>query len=79
MMGEMMRLLAENGEIGACKITPAALAQVVELVHAGTINGAGKQIIEILFKAGGDPQQIIDEKDWLKPTIPSWKMGGSSH
>ena len=63
-MGEMMRLLAEeNSEIGACKITPAALAQVVELIHAGTIShGAGKQIIEILFKTGGDPQQIIDEK-----------------
>ena len=38
MMGEMMRLLAEeNGEIGACKITPAALAQVVDSFMRGRL------------------------------------------
>ncbi|MAW39612.1 MAG: Asp-tRNA(Asn)/Glu-tRNA(Gln) amidotransferase GatCAB subunit B [Kiritimatiellaceae bacterium] len=63
-MGEMMRLLAEkNSEIGVCQITPIALAQVVDFIQAGTIShGAGKQIVEILFNEGGDPQQIIDSK-----------------
>jgi aspartyl-tRNA(Asn)/glutamyl-tRNA(Gln) amidotransferase subunit B len=63
-MGEMMRLLAEtNSEIGVCQITPAALAEVVNLIDAGTIShGAGKQVVEILFNEGGDPQDIIDAK-----------------
>jgi aspartyl-tRNA(Asn)/glutamyl-tRNA(Gln) amidotransferase subunit B len=61
-MGEMMRLLAEtNSEIGVCQITPAAIAEVVNLIDAGTIShGAGKQVVEILFNEGGDPQDIID-------------------
>jgi aspartyl-tRNA(Asn)/glutamyl-tRNA(Gln) amidotransferase subunit B len=63
-MGEMMRLLAEtNSEIGVCQITPTALAEVVNLIDAGTIShGAGKQVVEILFNEGGDPQDIIDAK-----------------
>jgi aspartyl-tRNA(Asn)/glutamyl-tRNA(Gln) amidotransferase subunit B len=63
-MGEMMRLLAEtNSEIGVCQITPAAIAEVVNLIDAGTIShGAGKQVVEILFNEGGDPQDIIDAK-----------------
>ncbi len=64
MMSEMMRLLTATGqEIGAVKITPEALAALVELVEAKTINQpAAKEVFAILFEQGGDPQQIVKDR-----------------
>ena len=62
-MGEIMRLLSEKGiSIGNCLILPETLAEIIKLVDTGVIsNGAAKQIIEIIFDNGGNPEEIIEE------------------
>lgn len=64
MMTEMLRLLAaEEVDIGRVKITPAALASLVGLVEARTVNQpAAKEIFGILFSSGGDPESIVRER-----------------
>jgi aspartyl-tRNA(Asn)/glutamyl-tRNA(Gln) amidotransferase subunit B len=64
MMSEMMRLLTATGkDIGAAKITPEALAALVELVEAKTINQpAAKEVFALLFEQGGDPRQIVKDR-----------------
>ena len=62
-MGEIMRLLSEKGiSIENCLILPETLAEIIKLVDTGIIsNGAAKQIIEIIFDNGGNPEEIIEE------------------
>ena len=62
-MGEIMRLLSEKGiSIENCLILPETLAEIIKLVDTGVIsNGAAKQIIEIIFDNGGNPEKIIEE------------------
>ena len=62
-MGEIMRLLSEKGiSIENCLILPETLAEIIKLVDTGVIsNGAAKQIIEIIFDNGGNPEEIIEE------------------
>ncbi|HMP95639.1 MAG TPA: Asp-tRNA(Asn)/Glu-tRNA(Gln) amidotransferase subunit GatB [Kiritimatiellia bacterium] len=64
MMTEMLRLLAEvDGDIGNARITPTALAELVNLVDAKTINQpAAKEVFALLFASGGDPKAIVQEK-----------------
>ena len=64
MMGEMMRLLSEtNLPLHEIRITPQMLGQLVNMIEAGKISmGAGKQVFEILFHEGGDPEAIVEEK-----------------
>ncbi len=63
-MGEMMRLLSEEEvSIADSKVTPEKLAEIISLVDAKTIStSAGKQVFEIVFKEGGEPKQIVEEK-----------------
>ncbi len=60
-IGELSRLMNETGRGPAdWKVTPAALAEVVRLVEAGAVSGAGaKQVVEALFREGGDPGAVI--------------------
>jgi aspartyl-tRNA(Asn)/glutamyl-tRNA(Gln) amidotransferase subunit B len=63
-MGELMRELkkAEAG-IAACRVTPAALARLLELVEQGTISGKlAKAVFEDMVASGRDPETIIKEK-----------------
>jgi aspartyl-tRNA(Asn)/glutamyl-tRNA(Gln) amidotransferase subunit B len=62
-MGEMMRLLSEQGAtISAAGITPEKLAGIIALIDAGTIStGAGKQVFEIIFREGGEPQDVVEQ------------------
>ena len=64
MMGEMMRLLSEtNLSLHEIRITPQLLGQLVNMIEAGKISmGAGKQVFEILFHEGGNPEAIVEEK-----------------
>ena len=64
MMGEMMRLLSEtNLPLHEIRITPQLLGQLVNMIDAGKISmGAGKQVFEILFHEGGNPEDIVEEK-----------------
>ena len=60
-MGELLRALGEKGlTIADAKITPAALASLIDLLDKKTINGpAAKEVFQILFEQGGDPAEIV--------------------
>ena len=63
-MSELLRELktAEHG-IASCRITPAALAQLLILVDRGTISGKlAKTVFEEMVATGKDPEAIIKEK-----------------
>ena len=63
-MSELLRELktAEAG-IASCRITPAALAQLLILVDRGTISGKlAKTVFEEMVATGKDPEAIIKEK-----------------
>ena len=63
-MGELLRALGEKGQtIADAKITPAALAALIALVDAKTINmPAAKEVFQVLFENGGDPAAVVKEK-----------------
>jgi aspartyl-tRNA(Asn)/glutamyl-tRNA(Gln) amidotransferase subunit B len=61
MSGEVARLANESG-LGPSgwRITPPALAGVVRLADRGVIGGPGvRQVIEELFRDGGDPEAVV--------------------
>ncbi len=63
-MGELLRALGEQGRgIAEAKISPEALAALVALVDAKTINmPAAKEVFQVLFENGGDPAAIVKQK-----------------
>jgi len=64
MMTEMLRMLSDvDGDMSRCRLSPDALAGLVALVEAKTINQpAAKEVFAILFQQGGDPADIVKEK-----------------
>jgi len=64
MMTEMLRMLSDvDGVMSRCRLSPDALAGLVGLVEAKTINQpAAKGVFAILFQQGGDPADIVKEK-----------------
>ena len=63
-IGELSRLMNESGlPPPAWKLTPAGLAEVLALLDAGTVSGAGaKALVEELFRAGGDPGALVKSR-----------------
>jgi aspartyl-tRNA(Asn)/glutamyl-tRNA(Gln) amidotransferase subunit B len=63
-MGELLRTLGEKDQrISDAKITPEALAALIALVDAKTINSsAAKEVFQVLFEEGGDPEAIVKDK-----------------
>lgn len=63
--GEFMRLLNDTGaDIRAVLLTPEALAKLVDLVMDKTLSGnSAKMVLGELFKHGGDPAQIMQERN----------------
>lgn len=61
--GELIRhLKSENKKISEIKITPENFAELISLVYQQKINPtAGKEILEIMYKKGGDPTDIMQE------------------
>ncbi|NLV22667.1 MAG: Asp-tRNA(Asn)/Glu-tRNA(Gln) amidotransferase subunit GatB, partial [Syntrophomonadaceae bacterium] len=64
MMGDLMRLLNQNGmEIQDALVKPALLAEMLDLLNDGTISGKmAKTVFEEMFTSGQDPRTIIKEK-----------------
>ncbi len=64
MMGDVMALMNESGKtIHDAALTPQALAALVNLAAAGTINGPTvKELLPELFEKGGDPEAIVKER-----------------
>ena len=63
-MGDVMALMNASGKaIGECAMAPAALAALVKLAAAGTINGPTlKELLPEIFEKGGDPEAIVKER-----------------
>ncbi len=64
-MGELTFRLNETGkEIEDCRMTPTALAELLELIDNGTISGKiAKEVFADAFQTGNSPQKIVQEKD----------------
>jgi len=62
--GELFRLMKGSGvEIGAVRITPDHLADLLSLVDAGTISGTmGKTVLEEMFATGRPAGDIVHDK-----------------
>ena len=63
-MTEVLRLVGESGEgIAACALSPEALAELLKLLDAGTINGpTAKELLPELFAKGGMPKAIVEAR-----------------
>ncbi|MBR1952059.1 MAG: Asp-tRNA(Asn)/Glu-tRNA(Gln) amidotransferase subunit GatB [Lentisphaeria bacterium] len=61
---ELLRLLGEDKiSINECKITPAALAELTDVISSGAINGKiGKEVFAEMYASGKTPKVIIEEK-----------------
>ena len=61
---ELLRLLGEDKiSINECKITPAALAELTDVISSGAINGKiGKEVFAEMYASGKTPKTIIEEK-----------------
>jgi aspartyl-tRNA(Asn)/glutamyl-tRNA(Gln) amidotransferase subunit B len=58
--GELVARIGD-GDPGASKVEPAALAKLVALLRAKSITpGAAKQVLDRLAAQGGDPQAIVE-------------------
>ena len=62
--GELFRLMNDhNTEIGAVKIAPAQISELISLVNAGTIsNTIAKTVFDEMYATGHDPRAIVQEK-----------------
>jgi aspartyl-tRNA(Asn)/glutamyl-tRNA(Gln) amidotransferase subunit B len=62
--GELFRLMKDTQtEIGAVKISPAQIPDLIALINAGTIsNTIAKQVFELMWQTGNAPQKIVHEK-----------------
>jgi aspartyl-tRNA(Asn)/glutamyl-tRNA(Gln) amidotransferase subunit B len=62
--GELFRLMKERAvEIGAVKIAPAQIPDLIALVNAGTIsNNIAKNVFEEMFATGDAAQKIVQAK-----------------
>jgi aspartyl-tRNA(Asn)/glutamyl-tRNA(Gln) amidotransferase subunit B len=68
--GEFMRYLNDSGlSIDDVTLSPETLAKLIDMVTDKTIGAsAGKTVLTELFKTGGDPAQIVKEKNLLQMT-----------
>jgi len=65
MVSELQKHLVKNGhEIKDVKITPENYAELIGMVADGKINSSAAQaVLEEMYRTGGDPSQIVEEKN----------------
>ncbi|MDP1629375.1 MAG: Asp-tRNA(Asn)/Glu-tRNA(Gln) amidotransferase subunit GatB, partial [bacterium] len=65
LISDLQNFLKEaGGEIKDTRITPENFAEFVHLIHTGKISSrAAKDILREMFESGGDPSQIMEEKN----------------
>lgn len=63
-MSELLALLNADGvEIGACRVTPKALASLFALMDNGTISGKiAKTVFEDMYRTGAAPEAVVAAK-----------------
>ena len=73
LLGDLTRLANEAATtVPAGKVTPEALAELVALTSAGTINSKGaKQVIETLWREGGSANAIVERDGLAQVSDPS--------
>lgn len=61
---DLMGYLKEHKlELHQCKISPALIAELIQLLDNGTINGAAaKEVFEIIAQTGQSPASVVKEK-----------------
>ena len=63
------RLKREDHDITESPVTPAQLGGVIDLIAKGDISGKiAKELFEIVYKEGGDPAKIVEEKGMKQVT-----------
>ena len=64
LVGDVTRELKERGaELSGSRLTPAALATLLELLDAGDVNvPAAREVLATLMSDGGEPAAILDAK-----------------
>ena len=69
-MGDLLRFLnEEKRDIKDSPVPPAALADMIKLIEAGTISGKmAKEIITEMYKSGRSPEAIVAEKGLVQIT-----------
>ena len=67
-LGDLTRLLNLHGlEIGASKVTPAHLVELVELIEAGTLSSSlAKTVLEEVFDSGQSPGKVVQERGYVQ-------------
>jgi aspartyl-tRNA(Asn)/glutamyl-tRNA(Gln) amidotransferase subunit B len=61
--GELIARLGADADPARSKVSPGALARLVGLVEARTVNpGAAKRVLDILVAEGGDPEAIVERE-----------------
>jgi aspartyl-tRNA(Asn)/glutamyl-tRNA(Gln) amidotransferase subunit B len=72
-MGDLQRYLNEQDiEITDCKITPESLAEMLELIADGAINGKiAKEVFAEMFKTGESPKAVVEAKGLTQITDES--------
>jgi len=73
----LAKLMSDNGaEVSDLKITAENFAELIKMIHLGEINSSAAQtILEEMFKTGGDPSHIAEEKD-LKQVSDTGELEG---
>lgn len=63
------RLNKEGHPISQSPVSPAQLGSIVDLIHKGDISGKiAKDLFEIIYKEGGDPAQIVEDRGMKQVT-----------
>ncbi len=67
-MGDIMRLLSEHDiTLQNSKLTPKVFSQIISFIDEKKINiNSGRELIEIIFINGGDPNEIINNKGMVQ-------------
>ncbi|VEJ45222.1 Asp-tRNA(Asn)/Glu-tRNA(Gln) amidotransferase subunit GatB [Bartonella vinsonii] len=59
----------DNRGIEATPVTPKQLGGIIDLIKEGTISGKiAKDLFEIIWNEGGDPRQIVEERNMKQVT-----------
>ncbi|HOJ51699.1 MAG TPA: Asp-tRNA(Asn)/Glu-tRNA(Gln) amidotransferase subunit GatB [Syntrophales bacterium] len=69
-MGDLLKLINEDkGTIKDCLVFPEYLAEIINLIHEGTISGKiGKEILEEVYGTGQAPRVIVEKKGLVQIT-----------
>jgi len=77
LLGDLSRLANENGvNVADSKVTPEALAELLTLIDAKTINSRiAKDVLDRLWKDGGSPKAVVEKEGLAQVSDPSAVAG----